>query len=213
MINHYFRLAGGAHYVDEIKSLMMPNDDYALSKKELCEMYCVGDKIFKNIENINKIDLVPEPDNPHDKNAIMVLGDGVKIGYIKRNDIPEVNRIMALESYRGAVCDDIWFGDYKEIDEDEDGKPYIEKGTYDTPYVQIILCEVPEKSPVPTETPPVVTVPAKSSPLKGVALAFGIVFLLLGLLLAVGGAVPDCFILIGLGAFLVLMSRVVGKKI
>lgn len=210
MIKHSFILAGCAYHVDAIKSLMEPNDDYSLSIRDLCETYDVGDKVFKSVENINKLQLVPEPDNPHDKNAIAVLGDGVKIGYIAKKDIPEVNRIMALDSYRGAICEDIWLGDYKEIDEDEDEKPFIEKGSYETPSIKISLCELPQVEERPE--PHVATAPVKASPLKGVALAFGIIFLLLGLLLAVGGAVPDCFILIGLGAFLVLMSRVVGKK-
>jgi len=36
--------------------------------------------------------LVPEPDNQYDPNAIMVMIDGQQVGYIPKDDAPEIGR-------------------------------------------------------------------------------------------------------------------------
>lgn len=211
MVNHSFILAGGAYYIDAIESLMEPNEDYNLSKNNLFKEYDIGDKVFRNVETINKITLEHEPDNPHDKNAIKVFGDGQHIGYIQKKDIAAVNEIMASPNYTNPVIEDIWYGDYKELDEDEDGNPIIVKGNYDVPYVKIMLCErvAPAAQPEETmstfeETP--IEKPRRSA-LGIILMLLGIFFALMGLLLIFSGVFPDGLFILGVGIFLVIVSH------
>jgi hypothetical protein len=46
--------------------------------------------------------LVPEPDNPHDANAVRVEIGGRKVGYISRGDAPKINAELSLLGLDGA---------------------------------------------------------------------------------------------------------------
>ena len=119
------------HYTNNIKAVARENPDYDLTKRELIEE-CPDEKVWQYYFNV-KGDLVPEPDNPHDPNAIMVQADGRCIGYVPKGSTSHIRKLM--ESGRIKSMDlDIGGGKYKEVyavDEDEnkyemdrDEKPY-----------------------------------------------------------------------------------------
>ena len=58
--------------------------------------------------------LVPEPDNPHDGNAIRVDVDGMCIGYLSRDDAPRFRRRLGQKGLTGVTttCDAIIVGGY-----------------------------------------------------------------------------------------------------
>lgn len=128
----YHKITGSSHYIDNILELASENLDYDLSKKELIDEGYENEKIYQYDFYPSKTELVPEPDNPHDPNAIKVIVDDLLVGYIKAGSCRHVlkllreNRILKLDcSIRG--------GNYKYLGYDEDEeKYYLEKG--DSPY-------------------------------------------------------------------------------
>lgn len=90
--NVTFKVAGTSHYANEIKSLGKYNKLIKMSKKEM---------INKDIQKIYEytfpdfdVKLVDEPDNKYNSNAIMVLFNNIKIGYIKDGSITKVRNLM-----------------------------------------------------------------------------------------------------------------------
>ena len=62
-------------------------------------------------------ELIKEPDNPHDKNALAVVVDGAKVGYISRDDnltIAQLLKKHVVESIMVTISG----GPYKYVDED-----------------------------------------------------------------------------------------------
>ena len=204
---HYFNLAGVTHYEEAIKEVTTLNDDYDLSKKELFEEYDVGDRVFKYIADAGKFELVPEPDNEYDSNAIRADAFGKTIGYIKKEETATVRELLASPFYKGVYVDEICIGEYKELDEDEDGKPviYTEAVEYPSVTIAIFIDE-----PV-TET--VVEEPKKRghSVLGILVMVLGVFFALIGVLLTIGQTLPDGVVLLLIGAGLVFLSRFVRK--
>ena len=123
-MNH--KIAGVSFRQKEIQGLGWENFDFSLSNKELTEMYSDRDKIYKFEfpQNLRAV-LRPEPENEHDENAIAVdiihpeSGDHVHVGYIKRGS---TNRIDVQEVFVAEILG----GPFKEVFEDENGRPQIE---------------------------------------------------------------------------------------
>lgn len=67
-------------------------------------------------ENLNpesefKVDLVPEPENPHDKNAIKVLLNGLQVGHVPKDKTAEVRKVLPYAYEIDAYVDhdeDYW---------------------------------------------------------------------------------------------------------
>lgn len=96
---YHFEVAGTSYKTDVIESLSTENPEYEeiyeLSAEERDQKYRAGDFIYKYLFRINTVTLVPEPTNPYDKNAIMVLINDSHVGYIKRVDCLSVKELMA----------------------------------------------------------------------------------------------------------------------
>lgn len=119
-----YRVAGVTYYEDNILSLAQENDFYEMTKKELIEDGFEDERIYEYDFCVSKFEVVPEPDNPHDKNAIKVLADGVQIGHIKAGscshllNVIKENRITKIEG-------EIKGGKYKYIGYDDETEKYI----------------------------------------------------------------------------------------
>ena len=76
-----------------------------------------GSYIYKYVYKEAKPELIPEPNNPHDKNAIQVAYGGMLIGYVASEQTAEVKEILAgphkLEAkiYGGELK--VWFENTK----------------------------------------------------------------------------------------------------
>ena len=56
----------------------------------------------------NKVQLIPEPENKHDENAIKVLIDDVHLGYVARTETEEIHKEIKDENkYIAEIKDDI----------------------------------------------------------------------------------------------------------
>jgi hypothetical protein len=60
-----------------------------------------GGSVLRDLKPGDRLDLVREPDNPHDANAVRVELRGVKLGYVPRRD----NATVARQLDRGAALE------------------------------------------------------------------------------------------------------------
>lgn len=89
-----FYLAGVHYYMNNVKRLGKINPDYKKSSNALIEEGKDSIRIFQ-YNFVNKpVKLVPEPKNPHDKNAIAVHISGKLVGYISRDENRHVLNIL-----------------------------------------------------------------------------------------------------------------------
>ena len=122
-----FVIAGVSHYVDDIiNNLVSDNPDYELSTKELIEQYDPGDRIFEYDFDDKDVALVPEPDNPHDPNAVRVEVRGILIGYIKAGSCSHVKNLLNSPDYAGMDLE-MGGGKFKRVYEDENDKLKVER--------------------------------------------------------------------------------------
>ena len=128
-----YRVAGIQHHMDNLMNLAVPNDDYALSKRDLIDMDLTDERIWEHIFCASTAELVPEPDNPHDPKAIKVVAGGEHIGYIKAGSCAHLLKVLRENRIQKITCD-IGGGPYKKIvedyDYDKDKEIYtLERGT------------------------------------------------------------------------------------
>lgn len=116
-----FHVAGTSYHEHEIEELGYENPDYEMSKSEIVECGLEDERIYKLNFAPTTVELVPEPENPHDSKAIMVLVDGSHVGYIKKGS---TSRVRNLLSAGGKVSAEISGGKYKEVYLDEDQDKY-----------------------------------------------------------------------------------------
>lgn len=113
------------HYTDNIKAVAWENPDYDLTKRELIEQY-PDEKVWQYTFDV-KGDLVPEPDNPYDPNAIMVQANGLCIGHVPKGSTSHIRKLMESGRIQSMHLD-IGGGKYKEVYEDEDDKYEMDRG-------------------------------------------------------------------------------------
>ena len=116
-----FPVAGVSFREDAIIKLARKNSNYSLSKSDIIDMGMTDKEIFRYRWGTRPAELVPEPDNPHDSNAVKVMVDGVHIGYIKAVSCEHVLQLLKDDRIRRVTCE-IGGGPYKEVSEDFDYK-------------------------------------------------------------------------------------------
>jgi len=119
-----YRIAGTSHYIDNIMSLSIKNDDYKLSKKALVDEGLEGERIYQYEFYPVKTQLIPEPNNPIDPKAIKVITDNVHIGYIKSGSCSHVLKLLNENRIEKIECT-ISGGKYKYVRYDEDDDSYV----------------------------------------------------------------------------------------
>ena len=128
--NHH--VTGTSYRQTEIESLGEDNPIYEYSKRELIDEGYEDEKVYYYDFNPYTVELIEEPDNKFDPNAVKVVIDSVHVGYIKKGSCTHVKNL--LKSGRIAKIDaEIHGGKYKilysEYDEDKDKEVYeVETG-------------------------------------------------------------------------------------
>ena len=116
-----FNVAGVHYYENNIKKLACSNKDYRASAKTNISDGLVMKRIYQ-YDYINKpVKLVPEPKNPHDKNAIMVMIAGEKVGYISAEECAHVHYILNKCDIK-FISSHITGGKYKVVSLDGDAE-------------------------------------------------------------------------------------------
>lgn len=119
------KVAGVTHYRDNILSFAVKNPQYSLSKKEMIAKDLAT--IYEYNFRFGKTELIPEPTNPYDPNAIKVVIDGKLVGYIKKGSCRHVLNLMEqnrIEKIEGVIKG----GKYKYLDLDSEGNINLEHG-------------------------------------------------------------------------------------
>lgn len=117
----YF-VVGAFKFQDELDGFMIvENEDYSLSKKEMIEQGLEDVRIYEYERQYYKAKLIPEPENEFDKNAIAVYIENTKIGYVKRDDQ------NALSGLSEINCE-IFGGKYKIVEDESLHKSSSEYG-------------------------------------------------------------------------------------
>lgn len=119
------KVAGTSFRREAFESIGIPNSDYDMSASEAIEDYDYGDRIYEYVFYAHPA-LVPEPDNPHDPNAIRVEADGVHIGYIKAGSTAHIRKLMETDRIKSMDIE-IGGGRYKQLEENDDERPVLSR--------------------------------------------------------------------------------------
>ena len=161
-----FRVTGTQYYQDAfIEKLGELDDDYEEKASIIKESYGDGDKIYQYYFGGLKANLVPEPDNEHDENAVKVMVDGIQVGYIKKGSCSHVKNLIASPDFAGIDVE-IKGGKYKEVREDDDGKLHVDRGE-DPFFVNIDILSREGKEPAAAVPDHIHVVPVRSGPVLG----------------------------------------------
>lgn len=131
-----YKVAGISHYEDNFERLGRENPFFEMTKKEIIDEDMTDERIYEYFFNPRNVELVPEPDNTYDPNAIKVVVDGEHIGYIKSGSCAHLLKVIN-NGKLGKVSCDMYGGNYiclsSEYDEDNDKETYsMERDS--TPY-------------------------------------------------------------------------------
>lgn len=93
-----FEVAGVFYHKNAVRSAANKRNDFSLSDEDFRSSHSDGKRVFQYYFSRNsKVDLVEEPENLHDQNAIAVYVNGEKIGYVPANLAPELHSILKQE--------------------------------------------------------------------------------------------------------------------
>lgn len=161
-----FHVTGTQYYQDDfIEKLGELDDEYNDKASDIKESHFDGDRIYQYYFGGLKADLIPEPENEHDRNAVKVMVNGIQVGHIKKGSCSHVKNLMASPDFAGIDVE-IKGGKYKEIHEDDDGKLHIERGE-DPFFINIDILSREDEEPAAAALDPVPATSARSRPILG----------------------------------------------
>lgn len=118
-------VAGTSYRQKELESLGEPNDFYDMTKRDLVDCDMVDMRIYQYDFDDEAAQLIEEPDNPYDTNAIKVVIGDVHIGYIKKGSCSHIKKLMREDrildiraEIRGGKYK-IVFSDYDEYEREQ----------------------------------------------------------------------------------------------
>ncbi len=100
----FFDIAGLYYHRRQIRELCRDNPDYKRSQSELIEDEMVDCDIPRYLFDQQDAELVFEPENPSDPNAIRVDVAGKSIGYIKKRETDEIRSLLSHHQVGNASC-------------------------------------------------------------------------------------------------------------
>lgn len=113
------KVVGTSFYKDEIEGIGDENENYTLTKKGIIDEGLEDERIYQYDFYPGKVELVPDPENEHDKNAIKVIVDGYQIGHVPADKCAYVHGLLSSGRIR-KVDVEIYGGNYKYYDSDEE---------------------------------------------------------------------------------------------
>lgn len=125
-IEHH-KVAGTSFRQKEIETLGEENSSYYCSKRELIEDCMTDERIYQYDFFPVSVQLVEDPDNEYDSNAIKVIIDNVHVGYIKKGSCSHIKNLLRHNKI-SSIAANISGGKYKYISSDYDVDK--DKGVY-----------------------------------------------------------------------------------
>lgn len=125
---HKHNIAGVEHYESNLMKLSHKNSAFSLSEKEIIARRLFNQNIYEYSFAPQKTELLPDPTNPHDPNAIKVLIDGEHVGYIKAGSCNAILKLLNEDRIQYIKCEisggafkNLWC-DGKDIQQREKGR-------------------------------------------------------------------------------------------
>lgn len=147
------KVAGTSYHLDAIMELAQENPDYDLTKREIIDDGLTDERIYQYTFADGPVELVDDPGNEYDPNAIKVLVAGQHIGYIKRGSTGRVHNLQRAGRVLGVTAE-IYGGKYKVvICDDDDGAERYDLIKDETGYgaaIEILVRPEQEQEPVST---------------------------------------------------------------
>lgn len=208
-----FKLAGCSYYQDNIMTLAAVNPDYDMPSKDIKACFDEGELIPEYKFLHSNCELVPEPSNQYDANAVKVMVDNVHVGYIKAGSCSHVKKLLADKTVRFYV-DEMGMGNYKKI---IDGR--VEEDSFNRPFVTLIATygeeeppkavSMPEAIPKPIDTPQQPPINSKANKIYAFSWRLAcILWLLFGLLmLIINPFIGICVIAMVILIFIIMKKR------
>ena len=113
-----FTVAGTSYRENNIQSLGIFNSDFKLTKQEILKRSLQDAKIYKFRFSKMKVNLIDEPDNEYDQNAIKVMFNGIHVGYIKKGSQKRIKNILSEDKYN--YYGEVIGGPYKILEDSGD---------------------------------------------------------------------------------------------
>ena len=120
-----YKIAGVSHYKENILYFASKNPKFSMTKKEMIAADL--SKIYEYNFKTGRTELIPEPTNPHDPNAIKVLIDGKHVGYIKKGSCKHILNILNQDRIE-KIDSKIGGGNYKTLDFNGEGDLILKRG-------------------------------------------------------------------------------------
>lgn len=148
------KVAGTSYHLDAIMALAQENPDYDLTKREIIDDELTDERIYQYTFTDGPVELVDDPGNEYDPNAIKVLVAGQHIGYIKRGSTGRIHNLQRAGRVLGVTAE-IYGGKYKVVicDDDDDGAEHYDLLKDETGYgaaIEILVRPEQEQEPVST---------------------------------------------------------------
>lgn len=106
------KVAGTTYHLDAIMELAEDNPDYDMTQREIIDAGMEEERIYQYTFPDSPVELVDDPDNEQDPNAIKVLVAGQHIGYIKRGSTGRIHKLQRSDRVLGVTAE-IYGGRYK----------------------------------------------------------------------------------------------------
>lgn len=106
------KVAGTTYHLDAIMELAEDNPDYDMTQREIIDAGMEEERIYQYTFPDSPVELVDDPDNEQDPNAIKVLVAGQHIGYIKRGSTCRIHKLQRSGRVLGVTAE-IYGGRYK----------------------------------------------------------------------------------------------------
>ncbi len=118
------KVAGVSFHQDAIKAMGVKNPDYMKTKQSLRDAGLTDEWVCEYEFAPQRVELQPEPDNPHDPKAIKVVVDDNHIGYIKAGSCAHVHKLLEADRILRITCS-IGGGKSKRLSQDDDDGQYV----------------------------------------------------------------------------------------
>lgn len=107
-----FEVAGVPYRMKEVIKLASKIKKFDMPAKRLIEIGYQSRNVYRYYFKNEPVELRPEPTNPHDPNAIMVLINNIHVGYVPQTDIQNVNKFLP---YAQSISAQITGGEYRVV--------------------------------------------------------------------------------------------------
>lgn len=114
-----YDVAGVFYHKETLIGMMEPNYLYKYKKQDLIDLSYTDEAIYKDTIENGSVEIVPEPTNPHDPNAIKVLINGNLVGYIPAKDCAHLLSVIRCGNIV-SIAYKVRGGKYKIVNEDYD---------------------------------------------------------------------------------------------